>query len=635
MRMEQYLTHTDYALWEVIVNGDTPAIASTSAANWKFCEVISQEDANLKLLRSLPSAWNNIALIVRNKSDLDTLSMDDLYNNLKGQAIFHTYCYDVMFSFLLIKSIVQQLDNEDLEQIDTNDLEEIDLKWQVAMLTMRDQGIFDSGYSTYMTGNMSFFTDYQEVDGGFVAFAESPKGALDESQSPSVSTARQNFTNVDDLPTDHLIPALEDTGIFSGAYDDEDVGAKADLNNLEITMNTLIDLPKGKRAIGTKWVYKNKKDERGIIVRNKARLVAQGYTQEEGIDYDEIFAPVARIEAIRKTIYGLHQLPKAWYETLSTYLLENGFRRGTIDKTLFIKKDKGNILLVQVYVDYIIFGSTKNSLCVEFEQMMRKKFQISSIGELAFFLGLQVMQKDDGIFISQDKYVVDILKKFDFVTITKHYSRMKKLRMWMFQVTPKVSHLNAMKRIFRYLKGQAKLGLWYPRDSPFDLEAFLIVLWIQNQMLDYGFNFINTKIHIDNESTICIVKNLVFHSKTKHIEIRYHFIRDSYEKKLIQVIKIYTDHKSCTDLLIKAFDDSMFNFLPMIPLALDYLISEVLFEGRDLIHLDQKKTLSIRSRKTEWKGLLICTDNANISRKRSKPDKHGHGKGMIVQEPGI
>ncbi|GJS39027.1 putative ribonuclease H-like domain-containing protein [Tanacetum coccineum] len=509
MRMEQYLTHTDYALWEVIVNGDTPAIASTSAANWKFCEVISQEDANLKLLRSLPSAWNNIALIVRNKSDLDTLSMDDLYNNLKKT---------------LVVLINPQLDNEDLEQIDTNDLEEIDLKWQVAMLTMRDQGIFDSGYSTYMTGNMSFFTDYQEVDGGFVAFAESPKGGKINKKSPSVSTARQNFTNVDDLPTDHLIPALEDTGIFSGAYDDEDVGAEADLNNLEITMNTLMDLPKGKRAIGTKWVYKNKKDERGIIVRNKARLVAQGYTQEEGIDYDEIFAPVARIEEIRKTIYGLHQLPKAWYETLSTYLLENGFRRGTIDKTLFIKKDKGNILLVQVYVDYIIFGSTKNSLCVEFEQMMRKKFQISSIGELAFFLGLQVMQKDDGIFISQDKYVVDILKKFDFVTITKHYSRMKKLRMWI------------------YLKGQAKLGLWYPRDSPFDLEAFLIqtivanstteaeyvaaanccgqVLWIQNQMLDYGFNFMNTKIHIDNESTICIVKNLVFHSKTKHIEIR-------------------------------------------------------------------------------------------------------------------
>ncbi|GJY36085.1 retrovirus-related pol polyprotein from transposon TNT 1-94 [Tanacetum coccineum] len=152
---------------------------------------------------------------------------------------------------------------------------------------------------------------------------------------------------------------------------------------------TLVDLPHGKRVVGTKWVYRNKKDDRGIVVRNKARLVAQGYTQEEGIDYDEVFAPVARLEAIRlflayasfmrfivyqrivksaflcgtierrnpqfpdkvykveKTLYCLHQAPRAWYETLSTYLLENGFRRGTIDKTLFIKKDKGDILLVQ------------------------------------------------------------------------------------------------------------------------------------------------------------------------------------------------------------------------------------------------------------------------------------------------
>ncbi|GJW56938.1 hypothetical protein Tco_0103669, partial [Tanacetum coccineum] len=173
-------------------------------------------------------------------------------------------------------------------------------------------------------------------------------------------------------------------------------------------------------------------------------------------------------------------------------------------------------------------------------------------------------------------------------------------------VTPKTSHLNVVKRIFKYLKGKPNLGLWYPRESSFDLEAFsdsdyvganldrksttggcqflgsrLIswqckkqtivatstteaeyvaaasccgqVLWIQNQMLDYGFNFMNTKIHIDNESTICIVKNLVYHSKTKHIEIRHHFIRDSYEKKLIRVEKIHTDF-NVADLLTKAFD---------------------------------------------------------------------------------
>ncbi|GJR17085.1 putative ribonuclease H-like domain-containing protein, partial [Tanacetum coccineum] len=109
-----------------------------------------------------------------------------------------------------------------------------------------------------------------------------------------------------------------------------------------------------------------------------------------------------RVYKVEKVLYGLHQAPRAWYETLSTYLLDNGFQRGQIDKTLFIKRVKGDILLVQVYVDDIIFGSTRKEMCTEFKKMMHKKFQISSMGELTFFLGLQVTQKDDGIFISQD-----------------------------------------------------------------------------------------------------------------------------------------------------------------------------------------------------------------------------------------
>ncbi|GJX24842.1 putative ribonuclease H-like domain-containing protein [Tanacetum coccineum] len=344
-------------------------------------------------------------------------------------------------------------------------------------------------------------------------------------------------------------------------------------------------------------------------------MVAQGYTQVEGIDYDEIFALVSRIEAIRlflayasfmrfivyqmdvksaflygtieeevyvcqppgfedphfpdkvykveKALYGLHQAPRAWYETLSTYLIENGFRRGTIDKTLFIKKDKGDILLVQVYVDDIIFGSTKKSLCDEFEGLMHKRFQMSSMGELTFFLGLQVQQKKDGIFISQDKYVAEILKKFDFATVKTASTPMEPNKalvkdeeadnvdvhlyrsmigslMYLtasrpdimfavcacarFQVTPKTSHLHAVKRIFRYLKGQPKLGLWYPRDSPFDLEAF--------SDSDYA------GASLDRKSTI----------------------RDSYEKKLIQVIKIHTDY-NVVDLLTKAFDAKHIEYL--------------------------------------------------------------------------
>ncbi|GJV41906.1 putative ribonuclease H-like domain-containing protein [Tanacetum coccineum] len=371
-------------------------------------------------------------------------------------------------------------------------------------------------------------------------------------------------------------------------------------------------------------------------------MVAQGHTQEEGIDYDEVFAPVARIEAIRlflayasfkdfvvfqievksaflygkieeevyvcqppgfedphfpdkvykveKALYGLHQAPRAWYEILSTYLLDNGFHKGQIDKTLFIKRHKDDILLVQVYVDDIIFGSTKKEISTEFEKLMHDKFQMSSIGELSFFLGLQVQQKSDRIFISQDKYVAEILKKFDFASVKTARTPMEtnKALIKDEEVEDVDVHLyRSMIGSLIYLKGQPKLSLWYPKDSPFDLEAFSDsdyagtsldkksttgaeyvaaanccgqVLWIQNQMLDYGFNFMNTKIYIDNESTICIVKNPVFHSKTKHIEIRHHFIRYSYEKKLIQVIKIHTN-QNVAYLLTKAFDVSRFNFL--------------------------------------------------------------------------
>nr|GFB17100.1 putative ribonuclease H-like domain-containing protein [Tanacetum cinerariifolium] len=325
----------------------------------------------------------------------------------------------------------------------------------------------------------------------------------------------------------------------------------------------LVNLPCGKRAIGTKWVYRNKKDERGIVIRNKARLVAQGHTQEEGINYEEVFAPVARIEAIRlclayasfmgclmyqmdvksaflygtieeevyvcqppgfedpeypdkvykvvKELYGLHKAPRACYETLAAYLLENRFQRGTIDQTLFIKKQQKDILLVQIYVDDIIFGATNKALCQSFEKLMKDKFQMSSMGELTFFLGLQVKQKKDGIFISQDKYVAEILRKFrlskgksastpidadkpllkdsdgEDVDVYTYRSMIGSLmyptssrpdimfevcECARFQVTPKVSHLNAVKRIFRYLKGKPYLGLWYLKDSPFDLVAY-------------------------------------------------------------------------------------------------------------------------------------------------------------------
>ncbi|GJS15179.1 putative ribonuclease H-like domain-containing protein [Tanacetum coccineum] len=124
-----------------------------------------------------------------------------------------------------------------------------------------------------------------------------------------------------------------------------------------------------------------------------------------------------KVYKVVKALYGLHQAPRVWYATLSTFLLKSGYRRRNIDKTLFIKKDKNNIMLVQVYVDDIIFGSTKRYWCDEFKALMKSRFQMSSMGELAFFLGLQVKQKEDGIFIRQDKYVAETLKKFDFASV--------------------------------------------------------------------------------------------------------------------------------------------------------------------------------------------------------------------------
>ncbi|GKC42429.1 putative ribonuclease H-like domain-containing protein, partial [Tanacetum coccineum] len=279
----------------------------------------------------------------------------------------------------------------------------------------------------------------------------------------------------------------------------------------------LVDLPYGKKAIGTKWVYRNKKDERGVVVRNKARLVAQGHRQEEGIDYDEIFSPVARIEAIRiflpfssymrfivyqmdvKSAFLYGKIDEEVYVSQPPGFIDpkfpkkNGYKRGTIDKTLFIKKDKHDIILVQVYVDDIIFGSTKKSWFDEIEALMKSRFQMSSMGELTFFLRLQVKQKEDGIFISQDKYVAEILKKFDFVSV-KTASTPIETQKPLESTTGGCQFLG--RRLISWQCKKQTIVATSTTEAEYVAAANCCgqVLWIQNQMLDYGFNFMNTKI---------------------------------------------------------------------------------------------------------------------------------------------
>ncbi|GJX80757.1 putative ribonuclease H-like domain-containing protein [Tanacetum coccineum] len=281
---------------------------------------------------------------------------------------------------------------------------------------------------------------------------------------------------------------------------------------------TLVDLPNRKRAIGSKWVFRNKNDEKGIMIRNKARLVAQRYTQEEGVDYNEVFAPVARIEAIRLF------LAYALFKDFVVYQMDaNGFQRGKIDKTLFIKRYKGDILLVQVYVDDIIFGSTKIELCIAFEKLMHKKFQMSSMGELTFFLGLQKfgftevktastpMETQKPLLKDEDCEEVDVHMYRSMIVSLMYLTSSRPDIMFAvcacarYQVNPKVSHLHAVKRIFRLISWQCKKQT-VVANSITKAEYVAAssccgqVLWIQNQLLDYGYNFMHTKIFIDNNN---------------------------------------------------------------------------------------------------------------------------------------
>jgi hypothetical protein len=451
-------------------------------------------------------------------------------------------------------------------------------------------------------------------------------------------------------------------------------------------------------------VFRNKQDDQGVIVRNKARLVAKGLSQVEGLDFGETFAPVAQLEAIRillayascydiklyqmdvksaflngfinelvyveqpprfedprypnhayrlsKALYGLKQAPRAWYERLWDFLIEKGFKIGTVDTTLCTKKHNSDIFICQVYVDDIIFGSTNDCHCKEFGELMSKEFKMSMIGELTFFLGFQVKQMKDGNFVSQEKYTKDLLKRFNmekykpiktpmptnghldldergnpvdqtlyrsmigsllYLTASRPDIMFSVCMCAQFQANPKKAHLRTVKRILRYLKHTPSVGLWYPKGATFDLigysdsdyarckidrkstsrgchllgrslvswtskkknsvalstaEAEYIaagacctqILYMKQTLLDYGVVLENVPLLCDNESDVKIANNLVQHSRTKHIDIRHHFLIDHVAKGDI-ILEGVRSEDQLADIFTKPLDKTRFCML--------------------------------------------------------------------------
>ncbi|GJX35210.1 retrovirus-related pol polyprotein from transposon TNT 1-94 [Tanacetum coccineum] len=383
-----------------------------------------------------------------------------------------------------------------------------------------------------------------------------------------------------------------------------------------------------------------KTDESGGVLKNKARLVAQGFRQEEGIDFEESFAPVARIEAIRifvayaahknmiiyqmdvktaflngelkeevyvsqpegfvdqdnpshvyklkKALYGLKQAPRAWYDMLSSFLISQQFSKGAVDPTLFTRHAGNDILL------------------------MTNKFKMSMMGQMSFFLGLQISQSPRDIFINQSKYASEIVKKYGLhstdsvnapmienkkldddlqgkpVDATLYRGMIRSL-MYLtsirpdlnhvvclcarYQAKPAEKHLQAVKRIFRYLNVTINMGLCWSskkqkRIAISSTEAEYIalsgccsqILWMRSQLTDYGFKFNKIPLYCDNKSAIALCCNNVQHSRAKHIDIRYHFIKEQVENGIVELYFVRTEYQ-LADIFTKPLPRERFNFL--------------------------------------------------------------------------
>ncbi|GJX54119.1 retrovirus-related pol polyprotein from transposon TNT 1-94 [Tanacetum coccineum] len=348
---------------------------------------------------------------------------------------------------------------------------------------------------------------------------------------------------------------------------------------------------------------KNKRDEENTVIRNKSRLVAKGYAQKEGIDFEESFAPVARLEAVRLFIaYAAHKSFIVYQMDVKTTFLYGPLKEEVTSQkvllipTLFITKHGEDILLVQIYVDDIIFGSTNPKLSKRFGKLMHSKFDMSMMGELKFFLGIQIHQSPRGIFINQAKYAQEILKKHGMTSCdsigtpmaTKHldadlsgtpvdqtkYRSMVGALMYLTASRPDIvhatcycaryqaklteKHLIAVKRIFWHLKDSINMGLWYPKDTGFELTAF--------SDSDHAGYLDSRKSKSGGIQFLGGDKLVSWSSKKQDCtsmssaEAGYHFIKEQVEKGIVELFFVGTEYQ-LADLFTKALPENRFKYL--------------------------------------------------------------------------
>ncbi|GJU39232.1 retrovirus-related pol polyprotein from transposon TNT 1-94 [Tanacetum coccineum] len=349
----------------------------------------------------------------------------------------------------------------------------------------------------------------------------------------------------------------------------------------------LVDKPLGKTVIKLKWLWKNKKDEDQTVIRNNARLLAKGYAQEEGINFKESFAPVARLEAIRifvahaahksfpiyqmdikkallnsplkekvyvaqpegfvdpdhpekdylirKALYGLKQALRAWYDELSNFLMSKGFSKGTTDPTLFMIRYGEDILLVQIYVNDIIFGLTNPKYSKKFEKLMHSRFEMSLMREMKFCLGLQIYQSPKD---ADHAGCIDTRKS----TSGGIQFLGDKLVRWMSK-KQNCTAMSSAEAVYVVLSGSCAQ-----------------VMWMRSRLKDYGFNYNKIPLYCDSQSAIAISCNPVQHSRSKHIRTRYHFIKEQVENGIIELYFVRTEYQ-LADMFTEALPEERFKYL--------------------------------------------------------------------------